>query len=120
MAGLAGWGVGWGCVMVSMAAKVSGPALSDSAIRAPVTATGITPVTLMPGLEHSQFLRSRRSRASGLPPHQEYFTAGGIHFMECVDDHIFNPSDFAMVGDRRWRKQINRDFQHLPEIYGQL
>ena len=58
MVGPAGWGVGWGCVMVPM---VSGPAFSDSAIQVPVTVTGITPVTLIPGLEHSQFLRSRRS-----------------------------------------------------------
>ena len=40
--------------------------------------------------------------------------------MEGVDDHKFNPSDFAMVGDRRWRKQIKRDFQPLLEIFGQL
>jgi hypothetical protein len=106
-----------GLLVVSM---VSGPALSDRVIQVPVTVTGITPVTLMPGLELSQFLRSRRSRASGLPPHQEYFTAGGIHFMEGVDDHEFNPSDFAMVGDWMWRKQIKRDFRHLLEIYGQL
>jgi hypothetical protein len=85
----------------------------------PVTVTGITPVTLMPGLELSPFPGSRRSRASGLPPHQEYFTDGGIHFMEGVD-HKFNPSDFAMMGDGRWGKQIKRDFRHLLEIYGQL
>ncbi len=40
--------------------------------------------------------------------------------MEGVDDHEFNPSDFAMVGDWMWRKQIKRDFRHLLEIYGQL
>jgi hypothetical protein len=120
MVGLADWSGGWGCVMLPMAAWVSGPALSDSVIQAPVTVTGITPVALMPVMELSQFLRSRRSRASGLPPHQEYFTAGGIHFMEGVDDHKFNPSDFAMVWDRRWRKQIKRDFQHLLEIRGHL
>jgi len=76
-------GTGWGCVMVPMVAKVpmvSGPALSDSVIQVPVTVTGITPVTLMLVMELSQFLRSRRSRASGLPPHQEYFTAGGDSF----------------------------------------